>query len=460
MINEIKSEIAFLKDHHLEKEVWKETPLDLIKRLTSNIKAHNKEQKSKLIEEVRDFIAKGKGNDDSFDFVTREDKKFYKEIHIYRHKNKVVARIDRTMDDGFGKHTPFENFVTIEYDEDSNEKIQAKKINILGLEYVPYPANLIFAEKLFSHIAGEVVDGKNHDRKHYDGFIKEIAHEVPDIFASDEQKEKDKEIAEENKYKIWKKEKGLDSDRKLHKEDLSNNIIYKCLIQALEDSDLNSIDTDGLTEEDILKNLVSKIQLKNDELSKELKRQAKEFLDPNYGNDSFNMEKKLKDGALIYSIDRDRKNNKIDATIRYMQKGKRKTKHTYMFDIIHMIYDEDENNPGEFVLYKMYIMGKNYPVTKQWEWLGERFYNYLLFELQLPDDNSVNLNNMGEVLDILENRWQDHRYIGNEYLEERKVLLDDKFEDKDERYERLQKEEQLRIKKKYEELYKMDLKPL
>lgn len=460
MINEIKSEIAFLKDHKLDKEVWAETPLDLIKRLTSNIKAHNKEQKAKLLEEVRDFVAKGKGNDDSFDFVTREDKKFYKEIHIYRHQDKVVARIDRTMDDGFGKHCPFENFVTIEYDEDKNEKLQAKKINILGLEYVPFPSNLIFAEKLFSHIAGEVVDGKSHDKEHYEGFIKEIAHEVPDIFASDEQKEKDKEIAEETKYKIWKKAKGLDSDRELHKEELSNNIIYKCLIQALNDSDLKSIDTDGLSEEDILKNLVSKIQLKDDELSKELRRQAKEFLDPNYGNDSFNMEKKLIDGSMIYTIDRDRKNNKINANIRINKKGEKRVKYKTMLDLMSMIYEEDENNPGEFKLHKMVIMGHNYPVSKQWEWLGERFFNYLVFELQVPDDNNVDINNLVDVMEILENRWQDHRYIGNEYLEERKVLLDDKYEDKNERYERLQKEEQLRIKKKYEELYKMDLKPL
>ena len=34
-----------------------------------------------------------------------------------------------------------------------------EKISILGIEYVPFPANLVFAETMFSKISGDTVQG-------------------------------------------------------------------------------------------------------------------------------------------------------------------------------------------------------------------------------------------------------------------------------------------------------------
>lgn len=448
MIKEVKAEIAFLKSHNLDQQLWKENSIELIKRLTSDIHVKNQAQRKKLLEEVRDFVAKGKGNDDSFDFTMQEDKKFFKEVHVYHHKDKVVARIDRTINnDKTGKHKPFENFITIEYSEDNEDRLTPEHISILGIKYVLFPANLIFAEHLFAHMAGDIVKGVNHKKSHYDEMTEKAIAEIPDIFATPEQKERDKELAEIARYKIWDKAITGQSGEKLGKETLRKNILLNNLALTLSDLEVESIETAGMTEEDIFRNLMFKVSANTEEENQKLKRQAKEFFDPEYGDDSFDMSKKIENGTLLYEVERNRKDNQIRASVSFDKKnpGPRKIKHEHMLDIIHMTYEEDPENPGEFVLQKMLILGKPYPVGKQWEWLGARFYSYLQMELNTTDSNIIDMGNINEVLDIIDDRMQSVRQVDNKMLAKHGVLTHNSKE--------IDQNEEARIKKKYEQLY-------
>lgn len=520
MIDEIKNEIEFLKAHDLETKPWKETAIELIKRLTADINITNETQRKKLIEEVRDFVIKGGGNDDSFDFIFQEDDKFFREVHVYHYhkngKNKVKARIDRTILGEDRRHVPFENFITLTYIEAEDEtdekeggsgssssgggeKLAIEDISILGTKYVPFPSNLVFAEHMFSNIAGDIVNGLKHKKDHYRDLEEQIISEIPDIYATPEQKSQDKRELENSRYKIWDKKTKTLTEKIRDHDDLGEDIVLGNLIKSLRDVSTEDIKTEGLSKEQIFKNLVNRVHALQEEDNEKLLRQAKEFFDPSCGNDSFNMTKQLKNGKFIYEIEQDRANNKISASVDFAEKknNKRnnKAKTTEYFRFVHILYEPKEDDPDSYECTKLIMFGKVYSAVQPWLGWAEKFYNYLMFELSRGDSNVVDLNNLDEAFKILENPRQHYAYIGEERLEESGVLLGDRFEDAEERFERLKREEleadikaeesekiamlsrydmnrrreierytsqmieekDERIKKKYESLYKMDL---
>lgn len=284
MIDEIKAEIEFLKSHGLESELWKESSIELIKRLTSDIHAKNETQRKKLIEEVRDFVIKGADQGESFDFIFQETKKFFREIHISHQKqdggNKVIARIDRTIIGEDNKHIPFENFITLKYTEDESDKDKDKKgkggkssgggfivekVSILGTKYAPFPANLVFAEHLFSHIAGDIVGGITNKKEHYRNLEERAIASIPDIYATPEQRSRDRNTAEDARYKIWdKKQKSIKAKIRSH-DDIDNDAAFDDLVKAFRHVSTEEIETIGLSKEMVFQNIVSHLQELNSE---------------------------------------------------------------------------------------------------------------------------------------------------------------------------------------------------
>jgi len=467
MIDAIKTEIQFLKDNKLDDVPWEETSLELIKRLTSDIHIKSQEKKEKLLDEVKDFLHRGGGKDDSFDFILQEDKKFFREVHIYRQtidgKEKVVARIDRTMLDENGNHIPFENFITIEYDENgdssssNSDSLVSTNISIFGTQYMPFPANLIFAEHLFSKIAADVVKGVNHNSNHYRNMESKTLAEIPDIYATPEQKSLERRISEDNRYKIWSKNKQKMATGEFTKKDITNSLFTSALLAAIKDHDIKGVNTEGLTKEEILSNLMNRVQSRNAEEKTKLLREAKDFMDPNYGDDSFDYRQKIENGTIITKIEGDTRNNRVIVGMNFAEQ-KDKNKMMNFFNIIRMVYEPSKDNDQEYECNYLLIFGKKHPATPEWIDLAVKFHNFLLYELSVSQNHRVDLNNMNEIWDMLKNPFQNEKYISDETLEQVGFLDQDLYEDDFEYQKRkLEEEEKLRIKKKYEKLHEMDL---
>lgn len=489
IIDAIKSEIEFLKSNNLDKKLWKDNTFDIIKRLTSEIKVKDEDKKHKLINEVKDFINKGKGRDDSFDFIFQDSDKFFKEIHIYHHKDqfgkeKVIARIDKTIKGEDGEHKPFENYITIEYkavdDEDDGDEgkgngssdgggLIADRISFFGTEYVPFPANLVFAEHMFSHMASHIIGGISTEKDHYKNIETQIITDVPDIYATPDHKQKHKKSSSQIYYKKQSLKK---TKREERIEEFKKDILLNAFRNALMDHDIRNINAEALTEEDIFRNLVNKVSATTELEQEKLKKEAKEFFDPNFGDNSFDMRKEIANGTILYEIEKNRQDRSINASAKFvefsdMARGG-KVKSVNYFNMINMIYVEDPNNEGEYVLKEMLMFGRPWNTSKEWEDLGLKFYNYLLYELGMTDSNIIDIEKIRDIVPFLmENQKYNIKYIDNRMLEEMGISLNDNYEDANERYERLKrerlseeklKEEHLRIKKKYENVQDLQLK--